>query len=101
LERPWEQALNFGSICKETGIYGIACASINLFLPSERLQLNMLPYDTQAFTGKTHYHSPACQMERVCVRASTASGWRIFMLGVAKCPVMTVFEFAKRSNITD
>jgi len=52
LERPWEQALNFGSICKETGIYGIACASINLFLPSERLQSNMLPYDTRAFTGK-------------------------------------------------
>ena len=52
LERPWEQALNFGSICKETGIYGIACVNINMFLPSERLQLNMLPYDTQAFTGK-------------------------------------------------
>jgi len=43
LERPWEQALNFGSICKKTGIYDIACVSINLFLPSERLEVNMLP----------------------------------------------------------
>jgi hypothetical protein len=43
LERPLEQALHFGSICKETGIYGITCASINLFLPSEKLQSNMLP----------------------------------------------------------